>query len=132
VLVEVAAQRKDLAAVVADGTAAGSFEDWHRLRGDDIAMVPGWMMFSTIRVLSGDPPGPPLEDVITHVNSPTLLISAGEAEERDFNVLYDKAARGQVEHWNLPGATHTHAIRSDRDAYEARVVGFFDHALTSG
>jgi alpha/beta superfamily hydrolase len=34
VLIEVAAQRPDLAAVVADGAAAGSFEDWHHLRGN--------------------------------------------------------------------------------------------------
>ena len=33
VLIEVAAKRRDLAAVVADGAAAGSFEDWHRLLG---------------------------------------------------------------------------------------------------
>jgi hypothetical protein len=52
---------------------------------------PGWTMFATIRVLSGDPPIPPLEDQIARVQSPTLLISAGESVERDFNVLYDTA-----------------------------------------
>jgi len=129
VLIEVAAERGDLGAVVADGAAAGSFEDWHRLRGTELGALPGWMMFTTIRVMSGDPPGPPLEDLIARVESPTLLISAGTGEEREFNVLYDKAAGGPVEHWNLPDATHTHAIREERDAYVQRVVGFLNEAL---
>ena len=101
-LLEVTAQRDDIAALVADGAAAGSFQDWHHLRGVEVGTAPGWLMFATIGVLSGDRPGPPLEDLVRRIRTPTLLISAGEAEERQFNVLYDTAARGPVEHWNLP------------------------------
>jgi uncharacterized protein len=129
VLIQVAAERSDLGAVVADGAAAGSFEDWHHLRGTDLGTAPGWVMFSTIRVLTGDPPGPPLEDLIARVQSPTLLISAGTDVERDFNVLYDDAATGPVEHWNLPDTQHTRAIRRHPEEYERRVVGFFNEAL---
>jgi hypothetical protein len=129
VLIEVAAERRGLAALVADGAAAGSFEDGRRLTGISLETAPAWLMFTTIRVLSGDPPGPPLEDLIARVESPTLLISAGKAAERDFNVLYDEAAKGPVEHWNLPDATHTRAIREQRVAYERRVVGFLNEAL---
>jgi len=129
-LIEVAAGRDDLGAVVADGAALASFEDARRLNGTGIESAPSWLMFTTIRVLSGDPPGPPLEDLIARVDTPTLLISAGEREERDFNVLYDEAARGPVEHWNLPDAHHTDAIREHAAEYERRVVGFFDSALT--
>ena len=129
VLIEVAAERDDVRALVADGAAAGSFEDWHHLRGTDIGAAPGWVMFSTIRVLSGDPPGPPLEDLITEVASPTLLISAGTDVEREFNVLYDEAAGGHVEHWDLPDAQHTDAIHTHREQYERRVVSLFDEAL---
>ena len=129
VLIEVAAQRRDLAAVVTDGAAAGSFEDWHHLQGTGIVTAPGWVMFKTMRVLSGDPPGPPLEDLVARVEAPTLLISAGTDVERDFNVLYDEAAPGTVEHWNLPDAHHTHAIREHPQEYEQRVVGFFNEAL---
>ncbi len=49
--------------------------------------------------------------------------------EREFNVLYDDAAGGNVEHWNLPDSQHTHAIRTHPEEYERRVVGFFDAAL---
>jgi fermentation-respiration switch protein FrsA (DUF1100 family) len=129
VLIEVAPGRSDLAAIVADGAAAESFEDWHRLRGTDLGLPPGWVMFTTMRVLSGDPPGPPLEDRIARLRAPTLLISAGEAEERDFNVLYDDVGNPAVEHWNLPDAHHTNAIHEHPRQYERRVVTFFDKEL---
>jgi hypothetical protein len=128
VLIQVAAKRKGLP-VVADGTAAASYEDWHRLRGNEIGAVPGWVMFTTMRVTSGDPPGPALEDEVARIESPALLISAGTAEEREFSDLYDRAAGPSVEHWNLPDAVHTHAIRSHRKEYEERVGAFFDRAL---
>ena len=88
-------------------------------------------MFATTRVLSGYPPTRPLEDQVRKIESPTLLISAGTDVERDFNVLYDEAADGPVEHWNLPGADHTRAIRQHRDEYERRVVSFLDAALAA-
>jgi uncharacterized protein len=129
VLIEVAAQRDDLAAVVADGAAAGSFQDGHHLQGIGLSTAPSWLMFTTMRVLSGDPPGPPLEELVARIASPLLLISAGTGVERDFNVLYDEAARGQVEHWNLPEAHHTDAIHEHATEYERRVAGFFNETL---
>jgi hypothetical protein len=130
VLIEVAANRRDVAALVTDGAAAGSFEDGQRLASTSLETAVGWTMFTTIRVLSGDPPGPPLEDMIARVRAPTLLISAGEEVERDFNVLYQRAATGPVEHWNLPTAHHTRAIREHPEGYERRVVSFFDDVLS--
>jgi uncharacterized protein len=124
-LIDAAGERTDLAAVVGDGTAAGSFDDWARLRGTEIGTVPGWMMFSTIRILSGDPPTRPLADQVRKLTAPTLLISAGTDVEQEFSALYEKAAAGRVEHWNLPDAHHTHAIHEYPDQYEQRVVGFF-------
>jgi uncharacterized protein len=123
------AKRRDVAALVTDGAAAASFEDWHRLRGTEVGIVPGRVMFTTIRVLSGDPPGPPLEDLVPRIHAPTLLISAGTAEEQQANDLYERAARGRVAHWNLPQASHTRAIHQAQAQYERRVVGQFDRAL---
>jgi hypothetical protein len=129
ILIDTAARRDDIAALVTDGAAALSFEDWHRLRAVDIAEPSGWVMFSAIRVLSGDSPGPALEDQIARIASPLLLISAGRDVEREFNVAFAHAARAPVEHWNLPEAQHTGAIRQRPAEYERRVVTFFDEAL---
>ena len=93
---------------MADGAAAGSFADWQRLRGTELGTVPGWMMFSTIRVLSGDPPGPPLEEAVARIASPTLLVSAGTAEEREFNVRYDGVA-AEPGRALEPAGRHPHA-----------------------
>jgi hypothetical protein len=82
-----------------------------------------------VRVTSGDRPGPPLEQLMRALRTPTLMISAGTAIERDYNVHYERAADGRVEHWNLPDADHTRAIRQEPAAYERRVVGFLDTAL---
>jgi fermentation-respiration switch protein FrsA (DUF1100 family) len=127
VLLQVAAERHDLAAVVTDGAAAGSFEDWARLRGTELGAVPGWVMFSTIRVLTGDAPPPPLQDQVARITSPLMLIGAGIKEEREFNELYSEAAP-QAEHWDVD-AGHTAALRERPREYEQRVVGFVDRAL---
>jgi dienelactone hydrolase len=129
VLLEVAAQTRAVDALVTDGAAAGSFEDGHRLNGTVVETPMAWTMFKAIQVLSGDAPGPPLEDLVPRLHAPTLMISAGTTVERDFNVLYERAAQGRVEHWNLPDADHTAAIRQERGAYERRVTAFFDKAL---
>jgi hypothetical protein len=129
VLVETGPDRPDLRAIVADGTAAETWEDWQRLRGADLGAVPGFFMFGTIRVLSGDPPSPALEDRVRELRQPTLLVSAGTREEYEFNVMYDRVGNPRVEHWNLPDAHHTAAIRESGGAYEARVTAFFDRAL---
>jgi hypothetical protein len=87
-------------------------------------------MYATIRVLSGDPPSRPLEDRVRRLTTPTLLISAGTDDERNANVFYERAAAGRVEHWNLPRAHHTRAIREQPALYERRVMTFLDDALS--
>ena len=129
VLVETGPDRPDLRAIVADGAAAETWEDWHRLRGNDLGMIPGAFMFGAIGVLSGDPPSPTLEDRVHKTRQPLLLVSAGTAEEYEFNVMYDRAGGPNVEHWNLADATHTAGIRQAPAPYEARITAFFDRAL---
>jgi poly(3-hydroxybutyrate) depolymerase len=129
-LIQAAGHGSDLHAVVADGAAAESFEDWRRLQGLG-AMSPFFAAeFATVRITSGAKPGPPLEDMIKRIAQPLLLISAGRAEEYRFNVKYDRVAGTRpVEHWNVPQAGHTGAIRNAPIAYERRVTAFFDAAL---
>jgi uncharacterized protein len=129
VLLEAAATRTDIRALVTDGAAAGSYADWHRLQGDNAGMAFFWSQFAALRVLTGDPPGRPLADVVTEIEAPALLISADRHEEYDFNVLYARLARGRATHWNLADTQHTRGLRDHPRAYERRVAGFFDRAL---
>src|SRR5204863_16551 len=77
VLVQVAGQRNDLKAVVADGTAAGSFADTQRVMG--ITAITPFMLaeFTTVRLTSGSEPGPVIEDMVKQVSEPLLLVAAG-------------------------------------------------------
>ena len=114
--------------MVADGTAAGSFEDTQRVMGLG-AMTPFLLLeFTTVRVTSGSEPGPALEDMMKRIASPLLLVSA--RGEYDYGVAYDRAAGDRpVEHWRLPDVSHTDAIRQAAPEYEQRVTRFFDRAL---
>ena len=80
-LVQAAGEGANLHAVVADGTAAESFEDWRRLQGIT-ALTPFLAAeFATVRITSGTRSGPPLQDMVKRISSPLLLVSAGRAEE---------------------------------------------------
>jgi hypothetical protein len=129
VLVQVAGQRSDLKAVVADGTAAGSFADGRRVLGFSAATPLMFAEFATAQVTSGSKPGPVLEDMIKRVTSPLLLVSAGPPE-KPYGDAYDRAAGDRpVEHWHLPDVGHTAAIREAAPEYERRVAAFLDAAL---
>ena len=130
-LIQAAGLGADLRAVVADGAAAESFEDWRRLQGIT-ALTPMFAAeFATVRITSGAKSGPPMEEMIKRISRPLLLVSAGRQQEYDFNVKYDRDAGDRpVEHWNLPAAGHTGAIRDAAPAYERRVTAFFDRALS--
>jgi uncharacterized protein len=126
VLVQAAGQGQRLAAVVADGTAAESFEDWQRLQGTSLITPFFAAEFAAVRVTSGGHPGPAMEDMIRRARSPLLLISAGTAEERAFNRHYARIA--PVAHWNLPHAGHTAGLRQE-PTYEQRVTRFLESSL---
>jgi pimeloyl-ACP methyl ester carboxylesterase len=129
VLVQVAGTGHDLKAVVADGTAASSYEDAERIYGVG-AMTPFFMAeFATVQLTSGTKPGPTLEDVMPQITSPMLLVAAGPPEKRPGEV-YDRAAGDRpVDVWYLPNVGHTAAIREAAPEYERRVTRFFEAAL---
>ena len=129
VIVAAAPDHPELQAVVADGTAAGSYEDWHRLRGDEAGVIPGLALFGTMRILSGDAQSPPLEDRIAEIRQPTLLVSTGTAEEDEFGQLYERVGNPAVEVWHLPKAGHTAALRQFPALYERRVTDLFARTL---
>jgi fermentation-respiration switch protein FrsA (DUF1100 family) len=126
VLIEVAAERKDLKAVVADGATARSTGDIEPALGT----VQFWPLLTAVAAISGSSPGPPLEQLAARVSpTPLLLISSRRfPSERDFNARYAKAARQPAQWWDAD-VDHVAAIRQQPQEYERRVVGWFDRAL---
>jgi fermentation-respiration switch protein FrsA (DUF1100 family) len=131
-LVEVAAERRELRALVADGLTGRSFADYRNLAGLDVLAPYFWTLYTAVGVFSGSSPGEPLEELVPEVSpTPLLLIATGRGipQELDFNRIYAEAAREPVEFWELADVGHTAAIRERSEEYERRVVGFFDRAL---
>ena len=135
VLLESAAEQRDLKAVVAEGAAVRSFEDY-RNAGLDALAPPSWVLMTAVRVLSGSAPGEPLKELVREISpTPLLLIAAGRGAmgpgggEYELGRMYADAAREPVEFWALPQGRHTAAIREHPEEYERRVIGFFNDAL---
>ncbi len=129
-LVDVAATNPDLRATIGDGTALRTFEDAKRLGGGTIVDgAAAWSMFKAIEVIGGQEPPVALEDRISRITSPLLLISSGRVAEYDFNALYMKSAQPTTRHWNMPHGHHTRGLREYPAEYERRVTGFFAQSL---
>ena len=88
-----------------------------------------WVLFKSLEVIQGrSGPQEPLADQITRSRAPHLIISAGKQEE-EWGELYDKAGGARSELWHLPDASHTAALRQYPEAYQRRVLSFFDENL---
>jgi uncharacterized protein len=129
VLIEVAARRHDLRAVVADGATARSTADTRRIsRGADLLSLPFWFaQYTVASVLEGARPGKPLAELAAHV-APTkfLFIASTWPVERKAAPLYARAAHARL--WRVD-AGHTQGLRERPRAFARHVLGFFDRAL---
>jgi dienelactone hydrolase len=129
IAIDIAARRDDVKAVVADGSAAIGYEDIKEYSGKTLDRLPMWMLFHAIEVIQGrSGPKESLADQIARSRAPHLLVSAGKPEKQ-WGELYDKAGGDRSELWYLPKASHTAALKQYPEAYEQRVVSFFDENL---
>jgi uncharacterized protein len=127
-LVQAAAERADLHAVVADGVEARSTTEAARVAGP--TDVPYWAaLYAATRVLTAASPPPDLGRLVSHLRAPTLLIAAGRGPEARFGRIYRARSRGRAELWPVPDAGHTQALRVHPRAYDDRVSRFFARAL---
>src|SRR4051794_23661292 len=132
VLIEVAAKRHDLRAVVADGATAESPSDVAKVvHGADLVTLPfWWAQYAAVSVLTGSRPSEPLAEAARHV-APTrfLFIASSWPIERTAAPLYAKAAHAPL--WRVD-AGHTAGLREHPHAYATRVLGFFGRTLLDG
>src|SRR5215210_8102923 len=129
IAIDIAARRHDVKAVVADGAAAIGYKDIEAYTTSPLTRAPMWVLFKSLEVIQGrSGPEHPLADQIARSRAPHLIISAGKPE-KEWGELYDKAGGARSELWHLPDATHTAALRQYPDAYQRRVLSFFDQNL---
>jgi uncharacterized protein len=131
IAIDTAGRRSDLAAVIADGSAAIGYEDIKEYSDGTLDRAPMWVLFKAIEVVQGrSGPKVSLAERIAHTRTPNLLISANKAEKQ-WGELYDRRGGSRSTLWYLPHAGHTAALRQYPAAYERRVTAFLDaHLLT--
>lgn len=132
-MLQTAADTKDLAAVVSDGAGA-------RVVSEELADVKGVQKLinaplllvktASIAVFSNHAPPSNLTRYIPRIAPrPFMLIHAAKGEVDNKTPEYLAAARGPVEDWEVPKGGHTAGIRTMPDEYARRVVDFFDRSL---
>lgn len=127
-LLQAAAERRDLHAVVADGAEARNLREAARVA--DATELPYWAaLYVANHSLTGTAPAPDLGRLVGGLHAPALLIAAGRAQEARFGRIYAQRSHGRAQLWQVPDAGHTRALRVHPAAYDARVSGFFDATL---
>ena len=133
-LIESAARRTDLRAVVAEGAGARAYGDPLDVpdAGKWVTVPYTTVLFAAAQVLSGWPEARSVGDFVG-VGRPgrVFLIAAGEdvGSEYQLNRIWAERARGRVQLWELPEGKHTGALDEEPEEYERRVIGFFDRRL---
>jgi pimeloyl-ACP methyl ester carboxylesterase len=126
IAIDIAARRDDVKAVVADGVAQIGYQDTKAYTDDPLQRAGTYVMFKAIEVIQGrSGPNASLADQIARSTAPHLIVSAGKIEKK-WGELYDRAGGAHSTLWYLPKASHTAALRQYPEAYEQRVVSFFD------
>lgn len=131
VLLETAAQNPRLKAVVLDGSTARSLGDIRHLKlSDAIPGIPYWAVaYGTVAVLDQSLPGEPLVDLARKIPpKPALFIASNELGEPVLNRNYATAYGDPSALWHVD-ADHTRGLAERPQAYERRVIAFFDDAL---
>jgi pimeloyl-ACP methyl ester carboxylesterase len=131
VLVEVAARRHDLRAVVADGSTNRSLADVAEVAhgGDWLALPFYASLYGASEVFLGARPGPPLADLAAQVPpTPIFFIASNWAVERQAAPVYAEAAAASSRLWEVD-AGHTEGLEQHPREYAHRVLAFFDQGL---
>jgi fermentation-respiration switch protein FrsA (DUF1100 family) len=91
-------------------------------------------MYATVQVLSGQTPPKPLLTSMVEAKSAAFLLIAGGANrlEVSFNELFAKTVGSRSTLWVAPDASHVGAFSRYPDAYEQRVIAFFNQTLLEG
>jgi poly(3-hydroxybutyrate) depolymerase len=131
-MIEAAAESTALRAIVSEGASGRSVRDivanpgrtWEDVLGNGIATV-------ATAVFSNNVPPADLKSLVPKISGAVFFIygERGQPVEEPANNAFFEVARGPKERWEVPGSGHIGGIDARPEAYERRVVGFFDRAL---
>jgi fermentation-respiration switch protein FrsA (DUF1100 family) len=133
-MLQAAAQNSDISAVVSEGAGTRQLaEEVDEFATRDLLLGFPFLVIKTAgtAVFSNTKPPPKLTDLVPLIAPrPVLLIwgpNGGNAET--MNPTYRRLAGEHASIWAMEDARHIKGITAEPEAYEQRVVGFFDSAL---
>jgi hypothetical protein len=133
-LLQTAARDRRLGAVVSEGAGTQSLSD--QMQIPDVPKALRWLSPMTMETAAGIvlanrwPPRGLVDAVPRIAPRPVLLISGGRGNpDEELNAVYRDAGGPTVSLWEIPQAGHTGGLDAVPEAYERRVVAFFDEAL---
>jgi fermentation-respiration switch protein FrsA (DUF1100 family) len=134
-MLEAAAESRDLAAVVSEGAGARAFSDEMQHDVPPVEQALGVILYgvrtASVAVFANQTPPRNLRDLVGRIAPrPLMLIADPESGNgEDLSRGYYRAAGQPKALWEIPGAGHVRGIVARPAEYERRVVGFFDRAL---
>jgi pimeloyl-ACP methyl ester carboxylesterase len=134
IAVTAAAEDDSYAAIVADGPSGRTFAD---ARDSDVPTVNKFLEYGgsfvaeyAVAALSTTMPPPALTSLSARIEEPVLYIASGEVGfERTLVTKIAERSGGPSELWVIDGAGHTEGLKNFPQAYEQRVIKFFDRLL---
>jgi uncharacterized protein len=134
-MIEAAAESRDLRAIVSEGASSRSVRDelanpgggWSEIIGNGIATL-------ATGVFSSNLPPATLQSLVPKISGAVFFVYGehGQPAEKPANTAFYAAAHGQKEIWEVPGSGHIGGVDAQPEEYERRVVGFFDRTLLGG
>jgi dienelactone hydrolase len=137
-MIETAAETKELAAVVSEGAGARSTtedldQDEPALGKWTLGLAMSVAKSAAVAVSSNHAPPANLKDLAARVEQPMLLIAAPNSPQGErLNRGYAKAAGDSATLWEIPESRHVAGQTARPQEYERRVISFFDKALAIG
>ncbi len=133
-MLEAAAETKELHAVVSEGAGTRQFsEQMQEFHGLERALTAPQFLVVTAgtALFSSTAPPPNLTDIAPNITDPLFVIWAPNGGNREhMSKRYYTLARSHSKQiWAMPTAQHVGGILDQPEEYERRVVGFFDRAL---
>jgi pimeloyl-ACP methyl ester carboxylesterase len=129
VLLGAASQYPAIRAVAADGATRRSMEELLALESERplVRNFTARVMYSTVRLLSGQIPPKPLLDSMIESESTRFLLIAGGGNKLEvaFNEMFAEKLGNRAALWIAPEAEHVQAFRQYPVEYEQRVIEFF-------
>jgi fermentation-respiration switch protein FrsA (DUF1100 family) len=135
-MLEAAAETKDLAAVVSEG--AGARTRAEEVDTEGMPTLDRWLAHvsyrlrdATVAIATGHTPPRHLKTLVPRIAPrPLLLIAAPNSPNGEkLNRIYYQAAHEPKALWEIPESGHVNGIAARPEEYERRVVEFFDDAL---